>query len=92
MRARNQWIQGLQWGAYAWLAWVAGNAVLHAFQGALHPELSLLAIVWLAALALTWTRWSRVGVAVALAVQAIAGTADAARYEGEMHVAWALTF
>jgi hypothetical protein len=53
---------------------------------------SLLAAVWLAALALTWTRWSRVGVAVAMVVQAVAGTVDAAGYEGPMHVAWALTF
>jgi len=101
---RNQWIQGLQWGACAWLGWVAWSALLHAWHCSIAPtpyflisvawlaERSLLAAVWLAALALTWTRWSRVGVVIALVVQAVAGTVDAAGYEGELHVAWALTF
>jgi hypothetical protein len=92
VNTRNQRIQGLQWGAWAWLGWVAWSTVLRAWHSSLTPELSLLAAVWLAALALTWTRWSRVGVAVALVVQAVAGTVEAAGYGGEMHFAWALKF
>jgi hypothetical protein len=104
MSIRNQWIQGLQWGGGAWLVWVAGGAFLHASHCSLAPEpyffvsvaslaqRSALAAVWIAALALTWTRWSRAGVAVAVVVQGVLGTIEAARYPGEMHLGWALTF
>src|SRR4051794_194602 len=92
MNTRNQWTQGLQWGACAWLGWVAWSDLGIAWHSAFISQWTLLAAVWVAALALTWTRWSRVGVAVALVVQVVVGTVRAAGYEGEMHLAWALSF
>lgn len=85
---KDQWKQGLQWGALAWLGWVAVRSAVAASHGAS----TVVAVAWLAALALTWTRWSRVGVGAALLVQAAAGISRAASYEGEMHVPWMLTF
>src|SRR5262245_41868486 len=106
MSIRNQWIQGLQWGACAWLAWVAWSSLLNAWRCPLHLEdwegflvslawctqRWLLAAAWIAALALTWTRWSRGGVAGAIVVQALLGTAAAAHYGGPMPLWWVLTF
>jgi hypothetical protein len=85
---KDQWKQGLQWGAFAWLGWVA----LRSTVAASHGGPSIVALAWLAALALTWTRWSRAGVGTALLVQAAAGISQAASYAGEMHVPWMLTF
>lgn len=92
MDTRKQCIQGLEWGACAWLGWVAWTDVRTAWHSAFDAQCSLLAAVWLAALALTWTRWSRVGVAVALVVQAVVGTMIAMSDEGEVHLWWVLTF
>jgi hypothetical protein len=89
---REQWIKGAQWGAVVWLVYVTGSSLMTAFHsGAYLPDL-LPATAWLAALAFTWTRWSRAGVGVAIAVQALAGTAQASTYPGEMRLGWALTF
>ena len=85
---KDQWKQGLQWGAVVWLAWIAARCSLAAYHGA--PL--IVAVAWLAALTLTWTRWSRVGVGAALLVQAAAGLLRAASYGGEMHIPWVLTF
>lgn len=103
-RMKDQWKQGLQWGAVAWLAWIAMKASLTAWSclpilgNALAPTSwwilasPLLAVLWIAALALTWTRWSRAAVAAAVVVQAITATVDAATYPGDLHIPWALTF
>jgi hypothetical protein len=85
---KDQWKQGLQWGAVVWLGWVALRSTVAAFHG----WSPILAFAWLAALALTWTRWSRAGVGAALFAQAAAGIFRAASYEGEMHAPWMLTF
>lgn len=85
---KEQWKQGLQWGGVTWLAWVAfrtGVAALHGWP-------LMVAIVWLAAFTLAWTRWSRAAIAVAILAQAIAGTGEAMTYAGAMHIPWALTF
>jgi hypothetical protein len=66
--------------------------MLRAWHSAFGHEVTFLAVMWLAAFVLIWTPWSRVGLAAALAVQAVAGTVDAAAYDGPMHLAWALTF
>ena len=101
---KDQWKQGLQWGAVAWLAWIAIKASLTAWSclPVLGDDLSraswwilaspILAVVWLAALALTATRWSRAGIGVAIVVQAITGTLAATAYPGDLHIPWALTF
>src|SRR4051812_904621 len=92
---RNQWQQGLQWGAFAWLGWLTWQAGLGALRASFHgfsPTQVLPAIAWVTALVLTWTRWSRAGVAAALLVQAVAGTVVAAGYGGELRLAWVLTF
>jgi hypothetical protein len=90
MSIRNEWRQGLQWGGCAWLGWVAWSSFLHAWHCPLFPGpdflpslgwftyTRLLAAVWIAALLLSWTRWSRAGVAVAIAMQAIVGSIGAA--------------
>jgi hypothetical protein len=92
MSIRNQWLQGLQWGGCAWLGWVAWSSVRRASHCSLYlgPDFLislawfaygwLLAAVWLAALLLTWTRWSRAGVAVVIAVQAVVGSIGAAMH------------
>ena len=85
---KDQWKQGLQWGALAWLAWVAIRSTV----AASHGGSLIVAVAWLTALALTWTRWSRVGVGAAILVQSAAGISHAASYTGEMHVPWVLTF
>ncbi len=83
---KDQWVKGLQWGGVAWLAWIAAKASLGVWHCTIEPgayftvslgwllERSIVAVAWCAALALTWTRWSRAGVGVAIVVQAIAGT------------------
>src|SRR4051812_45535176 len=81
---KDQWKQGLQWGAMAWLAYVSACSLTRAYHSAHYgpylPHL-LPAAVWLAALALTWTRWSRAGVAVAIVVQIAAGIAEATPFD-----------
>ncbi len=68
------------WGGVAWLAYVAGCSLTTAYHSAHYgfylPHL-FPAAAWLAALALTWTRWSRAGVAVAVVVQLAASVAEA---------------
>src|SRR5262245_3561373 len=94
MTIKDQFKKGLQWGGYAWLGWIAWSTALVVWRypdALLHPS-GIVAPVWVAALALTWTRWSRLGVGVALVVQAVAGTVHAALYGGEMHLSWVLTF
>jgi hypothetical protein len=92
---RDQWSKGVQWGSVAWLVYVTGSSLVRAFHpahyGAYLPQL-LPAAAWLAGLALTWTRWSRAGIRVAIVVQAVAGTVQATSYPGDMPLAWALTF
>ncbi len=101
---KDQWLKGLQWGGVAWLAWIAAKALLGVCHCAIEPgayfavsvgwlvERSIVAAAWSVALALTWTRWSRVGVGAAIVVQAIAGTAVATTYGGPIPIPWALTF
>lgn len=92
---KEQWIKGAQWGAIAWLVYVAGSSLATALHSAYHGAylLDLLpAAIWLAALALTWSRWSRAGVGAAIVLQALAGTAQASTYPGDMRLGWALTF
>jgi hypothetical protein len=103
VNTRNQWIQGLEWGACAWLGWVAWNSVLRASHCSLYPgsdflgslgwftQRWLLAAVWVAALLLTWTRWSRGGVALAIVAQAVLGSIDGATFGGEFWW-WSPTF
>jgi hypothetical protein len=74
---KDEWTKGVQWGAMVWLVWLSASLVFHstletAKYGAFLPHL-LPTIAWSAALALTWTRWSRSGVALAIAVQIISG-------------------
>jgi hypothetical protein len=85
---KEQWIKGLQWGGLAWLAWVALRSSVAAFHG--WPL--IVAVVWFVGFTLAWTRWSRAAIAVAILAQAVAGTAQATTYAGEMHLPWALTF
>lgn len=81
---KDQWKQGLQWGAMTWLAYVTAWSLTTAYRSAHYgPYLPHLipAATWLAALALTWTRRSRAGVAVAIAVQIAAGVTEAMRFD-----------
>jgi hypothetical protein len=87
---KDQWKQGLQWGAHAWLACVTAGSLTTAYHSAHYgpyvPHL-LPAAAWLAALTLTWTRWARAGVAVAIIVQLAAGITEAARFD-DGTIAW----
>src|SRR3954462_1581500 len=99
MNKKDQWLQGLQWGACGWLFWVACNAVFHVAGCSLdlEPGFSaalgwstprwLHAVVWIAALLLAWTRWSRRAIAIAIGVQAALGTIDAMTCDaGDLHM------
>jgi hypothetical protein len=73
---KEQWTKGLQWGGIAWLGWIAASSLATALRtahyGVYLPHL-IPAAAWSLALALTWTRWSRVGVAGAVAAQVVSG-------------------
>jgi hypothetical protein len=85
---KEQWSKGLQWGSVVWLSWVAARSTVAAYHGSsLVP-----AMVWLAALALVWTKWARGGVAAALLVQTVTGMVRATGYGGEMPLPWVLSF
>jgi hypothetical protein len=95
MNVRSQWVQGLQWGACAWLGYITTSGVVRAYHASSygwHGPRLVVAAAWLVAFALCWTRWSRPAVATAMVVQMATSLADAAGYEGDMHAAWALTF
>lgn len=74
---KEQWKQGLQWGGVAWLAWLALSsstafATDYADNG-FYLSAMLPAVGWSLALALGWTRWSRLGIALGMAAQVYAG-------------------
>jgi hypothetical protein len=75
---KDQWIKGLQWGAALWLAWTAASSIVDVVDG-LHFEIyaqtMIPALGWTLALALRWTRWSRVGVAIGIAAHTYAALA-----------------
>jgi hypothetical protein len=73
---REQWTKGFQWGGVAWLACVAASSVLQVVRYSVegvYPPFLLMAAGWTFALALTWTRWSRVGVAAGILLQVYVG-------------------
>jgi hypothetical protein len=75
---KDEWSKGLQWGGVAWLVWLVmstvGTALRCAGAGAgFVPQFAIPAIGWTVALALTWTRWSRVGIAIGITAQVYAG-------------------
>jgi hypothetical protein len=73
---KDQWTKGLQWGGVAWLTWIAASSVAMVIRYAhhgVHVPFLLPALAWPLALALTWTRWSRLGIALGIAVQVYAG-------------------
>src|SRR4051812_10461066 len=76
MSVKEQFKQGLQWGAVLWLAHIVVSSLRHfrAVNPFFLPYLLPFA-AWLIAFTLTWTRWSRVGVAVAVMAQTAAAIA-----------------
>jgi hypothetical protein len=73
---KEQWKQGLQWGALIWLSWISVSSVARVIECAhfgLSAQSILPAVGWLLALALVWTRWSRLGIAIGIAAQVYAG-------------------
>jgi hypothetical protein len=104
MTARNQWSQGLQWGACAWLGYVAWHAVLDfydtplgwmrdAFPGSWYFALRwFLAPAWLLAIALiaAGSPRSRAVVGVGILAQVVMGCAESGRPFGEFIPHWAM--
>ena len=73
---KDQWKQGLQWGAALWLAWpsvVSVGFILRFAHFGVSLQMVLPAIGWTLALALQWTRWSRPGIVLGIAAQVDAG-------------------
>lgn len=73
---KEQWKQGLQWGGVVWLSWLSVSSVAWVIATAhfgLHPPSLILAAGWTFALALSWTRWARFGVAMGMVAQVYAG-------------------
>ena len=89
---KEQWLKGLQWGAVAWLVYVAGSSLTAAFHSGVGASVLIPAAAWLTASAVVWTRWSRAGIGFGILVQAFGGMAQASTYSGEMRLGWALTF
>src|SRR4051794_37002760 len=86
MNAKEQFRQGLQWGGLLWLLHIVASSLSH-FR-AVNPfflPYILPSAAWLIGLALAWTRWSRVAVAVAMVAQAAAAIAITAQM-GEVGV------
>lgn len=73
MSIKEQFKQGLQWGAVVWLAHIVVSSLRHfrAVNPFFLPYLLPFA-AWLVAFALAWTRWSRAAVAVAVLAQTAA--------------------
>jgi hypothetical protein len=72
----KQFRQGFQWGGVIWLVHVVVSSVRHirAVNPFFLPYL-IPAAAWALALALTWTRWSRIAVALAMVTQVWAAVA-----------------
>ena len=74
---RDQWKKGLQWGAVAWLAWLAVSSsvgfIVDTASAGFYLGSALPMLGWGIALALAWTRWSRFGIALGIAAQVYAG-------------------
>lgn len=86
MDTKRQFKQGLQWGGLLWLAHLVLASLAH--LRAVHPFVLpylLPGAAWALALALTWTRWSRLAVALAVSAQAGAAVAMTASM-GELRV------
>lgn len=75
---KDQWMKGLQWGAALWLAWIAASSIVDVVDG-LHFEIYAQTMIpafgWTLALALQWTRWSRVGIAIGIGAHVYAALA-----------------
>ncbi len=86
MDTKLQFKQGLQWGALAWLASLSVSSLRHlrAVNPLFLPYL-LPAAAWPIAFALTWTRWSRLAVALAVVAQTGAAVAMTA-HMGELRI------
>ncbi len=79
---KEQWLKGIQWGSIAWLTWDAFATVntnvhtiaqvhgreSHHVACAVYAVASIVAVV---ALALAWTRWSRLGAGVLIATEIV---------------------
>jgi hypothetical protein len=76
MDTKPQFKQGLQWGGVVWLTHLVISSLSHvrAVSPFFLPYL-IPGVAWTLALALVWTRWSRVAVAVAVVAQAWAAVA-----------------
>jgi hypothetical protein len=75
---KDQWIKGLQWGAALWLAWIAASSVVDVVDGIhfeIYAQTMIPAFGWTLALALQWTRWSRLGTAFGIAAHVYAALA-----------------
>ncbi len=74
---KEQWKQGLQWGGVVWLAWLAVSSsaafVTDYANNGFYLGSMLPAVGWALALAISWTRWSRLGLALGIATQVYAG-------------------
>ncbi len=73
---KDQWKQGLQWGGVVWLAWISATSIGSILRFAHHGvslQMVLPAIGWALALALQWTRLSRLGIVLGIAAQVYAG-------------------
>jgi hypothetical protein len=106
MNNLTRWSVGLQWGACAWLAYVAFRASTAAIAPLFHllPSSSpgfwpsavawLMAPVWIAALVSVCcgVGWSRIAVGVAICAQVVVGTTEAAGYGGPLGLPFALRF
>jgi hypothetical protein len=104
MTARNQWSQGLQWGACAWLGYVAWHAVLDCYDTSPGWVLDVLpgrwylalywflAPAWLLAIALiaAGSSRSRAVVGVAILTRVVMGCAESGRPFGEFIPHWAM--
>jgi hypothetical protein len=79
MDTKLQFKQGLQWGGIAWLAHLVISSLEHvrAVNPFFLPYL-IPGIAWALALALAWTRWSRIAIALAVVAQAWAAVARTA--------------
>lgn len=76
MDTKSQIKQGLQWGGVVWLAHLVISSLVHirAVNPFYLPYL-IPGAAWVLALALAWTRWSRMAVALAMVAQAWAAVA-----------------
>jgi hypothetical protein len=74
---KEQWKQGLQWGGVIWLAWLVASSSATFIVDTTHVGFylgsALPVLGWGVALALAWTRWSRLGIAFGIAAQVYAG-------------------